>query len=403
MITIYKPIVKVEGDKATLSARIVIDGPKPVDESVFYQVDKKYAEYLCYERADAFVVAVLNFAMRSGHDIKSEAPIGEYLYYHLNRYLIDALKTYNPTWHRTKLIANIDSSDLPNAGAVGTGISCGVDSCYSLAMENNPDYPHHQLTHLVFNNVGSHGEGEKARQLFKARQETPKRIAKELGLDIIMGDSNLMDVIKQPHFQTHTYSSMFPVLCLQKLFAVYYYASSATKYHEFNLVFSEHRCSGAYETLSLPLFSTDKLRIYSQGESKSRLEKMREMVKYEPSYRYLSVCLKSEHNCNVCEKCVRTLLGLYAVGEVDKYNKVFDTNYFHKHLNWYFRQMMNRKAYGKHDYFELYDILKPQVPLILKIGYWVYFKPKATIHTGCHWFKWRVLKANTNRLKGRYV
>lgn len=44
------------------------------------------------------------------------------------------------------------------------------------------------------------------------------KIAKELGYEIIFGDSNAMDVVRQNHYLTHTYSSMFAVFCLQKLF-----------------------------------------------------------------------------------------------------------------------------------------------------------------------------------------
>ena len=60
----------------------------------------------------------------------------------------------------------------------------------------------------------------------------------------------------------------------------------------------------------------------------TRMTKLKKVVDYVPSYRYLNVCLKDGDNCGVCEKCVRTLLGLDALGKLDEYNQVFDTQYY---------------------------------------------------------------------------
>lgn len=364
MIHIEKPFVTLDDASAKLSAYISIDGKR---EEVWFSVDKKYGQYLCHERGDAFVLLVLNYAMRNGHDIISEAPIGEYLYYNINTYLIDALCEYNRHFYRTIIKADIDTSILPSAGAVGTGISCGVDSLYAMAMESDAKFPHHKLTHLMFNNVGSHGEGEKASVLYERRKERPMKIAKELGYEIIFGDSNAMDVVRQNHYLTHTYSSMFAVFCLQKLFSVYFYASSAAKYEDFSFIDDGRRGPGTYEVLSLRDFSTDQLRGYSQGENKQRLQKLRKVVEYRPAYEYLHVCLVSEKNCGTCEKCVRTLLGIDALGKIDAFANVFDVDYYKAHKKWYLQRMMYRRANGKHDYFELYNHFKKDVTIWMRI------------------------------------
>ncbi len=369
MIHIEKPSVKVDGGEAKLSACISIDGNR---EEVWFKVDKKYEQYLCYERCDAFLILVLNYAMRNGHDITSDAPIGEHLYYNINTYLIDALCEYNAHFYRTQINADIDSSILPSAGAVGTGVSCGVDSLYAMAMESEAKFPHHKLTHLMFNNVGSHGEGERARVLFESRKERPLKIATELGYEVIFGDSNVMDVIKQSHYFTHTYSSMFAVFCLQKLFSTYFYASSAAKYHEFSLVDNGVRGPGSYELLSLRCFSTNQLTIHSQGESKSRMQKLSIVVDYSPAYEHLHVCLVSEKNCGTCEKCVRTLLGIDALGKIDAFGKAFDREYYKTNKGWYLQQLMYRRADGKHDYFELYDYFKQDITLWMRIKTVIY-------------------------------
>lgn len=88
MIKIEKPQVRTDGATATLFAFVTIDS---VRKEVWFKVDKKYEEYLCYERGDAFVIAALNFAMRNHHDIVSEAPLSEDLYYNIDKYLLDAI------------------------------------------------------------------------------------------------------------------------------------------------------------------------------------------------------------------------------------------------------------------------------------------------------------------------
>ena len=269
---------------------------------------------------------------------------------------------HNKDFYRPIIRAKVASEPLPCANAVGTGISCGVDSLHAVANQTNLIFKNHNITHLTFNNVGSHGEGKRASDLFAKRCERPIRFAKEYGFEIIVSDSNLMDIIKQVHFESHTYSSLFPVYCLQKLYSIYYYASAGFGYHEFRL---DERDCGAYELLSLPLFSTNRLRIYSEGEGFSRMDKLKDIVRYKPSYKYLNVCLSSEDNCGKCEKCIRTLLGIDALGVLDKYKDVFDIEYYRKHKQWYIQQLVIQKSLGKHDYIELATYFKNEITFVM--------------------------------------
>lgn len=362
MIRIGIPQVKSDVTTATLFTNISIDDN---NQKVWFKIDKKYEDYLCYERGDAFVIAVLNYAMRNHHDIVSEAPLTEDLYYNIDKYLVDAIAQYNSKFYRPQIVAEVTSEPLPCAGAVGTGISCGVDSLHALACQTATKFKKHNITHLTFNNVGSHGEGEQAEQLYRQRLERPRKFAEEYGFEFVPSDSNLQNVVEQNHFKTHTYTSMFAVYCLQKLYSVYYYASAGYKYHEFTLY--DTFDSGSYEMLSLPLLSTQHLRVYSEGEGMSRMTKLQSVVKYEPSYKYLNVCLMEGDNCGVCEKCVRTLLGLDALEALDKYKAVFNIDYYRQNKKWYLLQILIQMAADKHDYFELYPHFKRQVTVLMHI------------------------------------
>ena len=236
-----------------------------------------------------------------------------------------------------------------------------------LASDQQHVFPNYKITHLAFNNVGSHGEGKLAENLYNKRLSRPRHFAIENGYEFVPSNSNLMDIFQQNHFLSHTYSSLFAVYCLQKLYSCYYYASAGFKYSEFSLIDDPKRCCGSYELLSLPYFSTKQLRIYSGGEGKTRIEKLKEISFYSPSYKYLNVCLLEEINCGKCEKCIRTLLALDALGKLDLYKDVFDIEYYKIHKEWYLEQMLRWLHLGKHDYLEVYEILKKQVSFKVRL------------------------------------
>lgn len=369
MIEIDRPEIVSGEDFSTLQANITVDGKRDL---VWFKVEKKYEQYLCYERSDGFIIACLNYAMRNGHDIICKAPITEELYYNIEKVLIPGLVNSNPSWHNVVIDADIATEKLPSAGAVGTGISCGVDSLHVLASQTNLKFKQHNITHLTFNNVGSHGEGEKASKLYNERLSLPRRFANEYGYEFVPSDSNIMDVIQQNHFKTHTYSSLFAIYCLQKLYSVYYYASSSYKYSDFTLVDKKTLACGSYEIWSLPLLSTRQLRIYSEGENLTRMDKLKVVASYEPSFHYLNVCLKEEHNCGKCEKCIRTLLGLDVIGALDCFKDVFDIDYYKKNRSWYIQQLLYRKQMGKHDYYEMYSYFKDSCTPIMHLKAFFY-------------------------------
>lgn len=222
MITIHRPDFSQRGEYARIQSLVDIDGNR---NTIWFEVRREYGEYLCWERSDAFVIGLLNYAMRNGHDITCEAPMGEDLHYQITTYLIEAIAKGDARMYHTRITAEVDHSELPCDNAVGTGISCGIDSFHALAGNNDAKYPKHRITHLTFNNVGSHGEGEHARRLFAERKEHSRKFCEEFGFKFVESNSNIMDVIPQDHYQTHTFTSSFAIYCLQKLYSVYYYAS----------------------------------------------------------------------------------------------------------------------------------------------------------------------------------
>lgn len=84
MIKIGVPYIEKGEEYSKLNCDVII-GEK--ENKIWLEVDKIYNDYLCTERWDAYVIGVLNYAMRNHMDITSEIPITGELLYNINRYL----------------------------------------------------------------------------------------------------------------------------------------------------------------------------------------------------------------------------------------------------------------------------------------------------------------------------
>lgn len=364
MIFIGEPTILECDEKTRLICNIDEDG---ISKEIYFEVDKQYGKYLCYERCDAFVVGYLKYAMLFNHDIKSETPISEELLYKINEYLIPALVKNDPKLYNIKIIAPIAPS-LNNAGAVGTGLSCGVDSFHALLNNTNSKYKNFNVTHLCLFNVGGFRTFKKygTEQTIKTIYTKAEKIANELGLQFVRTDSNFyLPTIR--YGLNHTYSHSFAVLCLQKLFKTYFYASSGHRIEKFSLENNSYADPSVYELLSLNCFSNGNITFYSEGMAKTRFEKTKFIIDNELVQNNLHVCVKKDTNCNVCFKCVRTLLTIDALGKLDRYNKVFDIDYYRKHKIFYYKRLYWLHLMKSDLITETYEKMKDKLPFYIKL------------------------------------
>ncbi len=337
------PRIERRGGRARLTAEIRIgeDDVRPL----WFEVEEKYGRYLCAERADAFLIGLLNFAQRERLDIVCEAPVTARLLYQIRTYLIPSLARNSKVLYETRIEAPMDDTPMANAGGVGTGISCGVDSLHVVKNYARSPYPGLSLTHLCLNNVGAFWSENGGRQ-YDWQAEHARQFAKEYGFELIVSDSNMAEAFQQIHLLTHTYSSCFAIYALQKLWRVYFYASSGYDLQSgFSLKDNEQNASSHYELLSLDCFSTPTLQIYSEGCTITRFEKEQELADWEPAQKYLHVCLANTGpNCGACGKCLRTLTALDALGCLQRFDNVFDVAAYlarrERNLAWLYKQQL---------------------------------------------------------------
>lgn len=58
---------------------------------LWFEIEKEYEKYVCVEKEDAFLIAILPYAIKKEMNIKIEGKISSRLSYQLNTYLIPML------------------------------------------------------------------------------------------------------------------------------------------------------------------------------------------------------------------------------------------------------------------------------------------------------------------------
>ena len=326
------------GELAKIS--VILSGEKAGE--LFFEVGLEYAKYFAVDRADCFVLALLPQAAMDGVDIVSRVPVSERLLFQINTFLCGTLAEVY-TQRKIKITAPIVREKLENAGAVGTGITCGVDSLYSIAEYSKTPFPSQDLTHLCLFNVGSHNIGLDApKEMEEFRVDLAKRFCKKNGYEFLRINSNVHDF--SPNYARYfTVLNAAAAMALPKLFSSYY-SSSGCAVSEFHLTGTD---LAHFEIFVLDCLSTEHLKFYSTGTEVSRFEKVKTLSNYAPSYEFLNVCNTHTKNCGVCVKCLRTLYVLDILDVLDKYSSVFDVPAYRKRHSCFLAQCWVRKTFAK--------------------------------------------------------
>lgn len=335
MIRIHRGFVSDLSGRSLLSTEIEVDNQK---KPILVSVEKEYGKFLSPERADYALVGLLAYAMRNKHDIICEAPVTDELLYKIREILIPTLVRTDRRNYPVKIQADMAPPldkllFASNAhGGVGTGFSCGVDSFYTVLKYVNSPYPAQNLTHLCVFNIGAINNCYGAENIPRVKQTVFTRaeaMSKKVKLPLLKLESNFQDVFPQDHYRSHTYMDALAIYALQKLWRIYYYSSS-NFYGEFSLKENMDNPPGYFEPFLLDCFSTSKLKIFSAGSECDRLDKIYLLSENPLVQNHLHVCTKEENNCGRCEKCIRTLLALDALGKLNKFGAVFDLNAYSK-------------------------------------------------------------------------
>lgn len=303
-------------------------------ENLWYRVKPEHGQYLCDDRADSFIVTFFAFAMERGLNLRSAYPVSQKLWYQLTTQVMPQLAvTSKGLGQEIEIFAEKVTEPYPGSRGVGTGMSCGVDSFATLYEYTELcDLPEYRLTHLTHFNVGAHHgqtgtfDAGLQRKLYQKDVAMVQKFCDTYGYQLVAVDSNLTEVLDRfwgyvPFSATHTYRNVGTVLLLQKLFSKYYYSPA---YNLDHFICKLGEDTAAYEKYLLPNLCTETTSFYNSNRSWTREEKLKRIAQFPQSYDWLKVCVKSDTNCCKCVKCMRTILGLEAIGKTHLYARAFD-------------------------------------------------------------------------------
>lgn len=277
--------------------------------------------------------------MCTGADIKSEAPVSERLLYKLNYELIPILCNERTGYKRIRIFAPKADAPYPNIGAVGTGMSCGVDSFSTLYKHCLADdmMDEYKLTHLTYFNMGAifHPRGisnkgrmpldemkKRLEEMANEKLNNAKSVAKQVGLPLLYIESNFdLDIYRGAYGYTAVYRNIAMVLAVQGLFGKYIHSTAGWPPNFFETSLetgSEH-----YELLLFDCFGNGSVDIIPGGQEYTRLEKTKEIIQEKLVQEKLDVCFNF-NSCGHCQKCYRTLITIEILGKLNSYSSIFD-------------------------------------------------------------------------------
>lgn len=287
------------------------------------------AASLLNPRGDAALVALLMPIMSLGQNLSIDGPITDELAWNVRGDVQEILKRVRPELSQVEIDINNPVPPTAPGKGVATGYSAGVDSFATLARFHfNKDVPPTlRVTHLLYNNVGSHGHGQNGEALYKARLNLLRPSALSTGLPLIDVDSNIDDFYLQAGlaFQpSHTMRNAAVVHLLSAGIRHYLYASSVP-YED--ITATPSRDVGYADPLLLPFLSTRSVTLQPAGTDMDRSAKTAVVAQIPHTYQRLDVCIESSDgtNCSECRKCHRTMLTLDLLGALARYGEVFTT------------------------------------------------------------------------------
>ncbi len=366
---IGKPWVE-KGDKYALQYCKVSLGE--TERTIYFQLETEFSDFLCFERGDAYLIGLLNLAMRERCDIFSDVPLTRELVHQIKTELIPALVKYAPQLYSPEIHAELADKPLVSAGKTGTGCSCGIDSLFAIKTLTDNQTSDYTIDYVTLNNVGAYTYAGVTSDARKVNNEmNAKAFCKQYGHKLIMTDSNFAEAFPQDHLKTHLYSSCFAIHMLCKLWGRYYYASAGGDMESFFQLTNNHLEDAArYDLIALPAFSTSQMRICNQGGTVTRFEKTKALAEFEPAQHHLNVCLtQGKGNCGRCSKCLRTLWALDAMGKLEEFRKVFDIDFYLNHRKRNIQLLYNNYLNGGDHHMNdtSWNILKSEINLTSKI------------------------------------
>lgn len=300
-------------------------------------------------RADAFLLPCALLAMARGEDLEVAAPVSAKLLHNARFAVIPIFRRILSLPREIAIRApEAVSERYDGERGVVTGFSAGIDSFALLQ-----DYffqappPGYKVTHLLFNNIGSHfptAERE-PQEIYRWRLERIEAFARDIGLPLFRVQSNVQDLLPFEFWQTHSAINASAAFLFQPICAKFLYASG---YSYRDIGVRAARDPGIADPILVPSYATESLEGVSVGSHLTRMDKTRIVADMPWARTALDVCFFPSGdtiNCGKCDKCVRTLLTLEVLGRLEDFAGLFDMANYRRERGSYVANLASGKDY----------------------------------------------------------
>jgi hypothetical protein len=293
---VHAPEIERDGDRTVVTATVEIEGKR---EEIWYRV----AGASVSASSDPFVAVALYPAMKVGAPLLVKGPVSAKLLQNLDQ-IQDVFHTWYPEFRKIPVRATeVRSPDLERARGVGCFFSAGVDSYFTLL---NREEEIDSLIHVLGFDIRIHEEA------FCAQMEDKiAETCRLLGKRRILMETNLRD-FGDPYADWSLHHSGAGLASVALLLAPEIGKVYNSSSHTYARLFP----AGTHFILD-PLWSTENLEIAHYGCGTNRIEKIERLTHSPIAMKTLRVCLdrrSGRYNCGRCEKCLRTLVSLKAIG-----------------------------------------------------------------------------------------
>lgn len=300
--------IQVESTNKTVTLSADVQFKSGSSNRIYFSVDKKYGEFITKD-ASPFLATVLFSCMKINENIAIEGSVSQKLLQSTEK-MMNLMENWNMGMKKVNIKVKQTGKDTINKKNFALFFSGGVDSSYTYL--KNKKEGKNKITHLIT----VHGFDIKLENesLFIETIQPIKNFAKKEKIKVIVIKTNMRQITDRlVEWEEQCGSAMAAIsLALRKGFKDVYFSAGVEQ--------SAMRPLGTHPQLD-PLWSTESLRVIHDGIERNRLEKVRYLSGFINMLVNLRVCWrnkKGSYNCCECEKCLRTMIMLEAVGVLEK-------------------------------------------------------------------------------------
>ena len=343
---LHQPEIYTLAGHTTLWARIEVSKRQGFfPEYLWYRVPEAYGDGFI-ARSDAFLIDLVLPAMVYGEEIRVKGAVSPQLAYQLEEYVY-LLGFYFPNELRPievhyDLLAPPDGSPK----GVASTFTGGVDSLFTVwkHLPQNQPVPEYQITHGVFIHGFDLLPSEKP--LYDLLYAKFREAAGRLGIDLIPLETNAISLIHRRLPLHIFYGPLIAAagVALSGLLKCFYIPSS----RDYPILQKDFHASNP---LMDRLLSTETLEVSNHGTAYTRMDKIALIADWDVAQELLWVCERRQFvgeawNCSRCEKCFRTMIPIYALGQMDRFRTFQKPIQSNRDGLWWARKYSSRRIYN---------------------------------------------------------